>query len=45
MKIKNEKKAPQLSELAIGQGDNVLYIKYGGVENENVSYYSLCFKF
>ena len=40
-----EKKKTQPSEFAIGQEDNVLCIKYGGVANENVSYYGFCFKF
>lgn len=40
-----EKKPPQPCEFAIGREDNVLYIKYGGVANENVSYYGFCFKF
>lgn len=44
MKIKNEKQ-PQPSEFAIGYEDNVPYIKCGGIENGNISYYSFCFRF
>lgn len=45
MKKKPPKQKPQSSEFAIGQGDNVLCIKCGGVADENISGYGFCFKF